>query len=153
MRQRAEVCEQIARSFGPRRGRPALSLRGGAALDVYDVPPPFDAALDAPTDAYLEQHACGLAHLDADSWLYYLPLVLTAALARAAEPGCMLIEHVVWSLRPPDREPPRLARLSPEQEAAIAGALEYLGFSPESRNQALALQVLEEYWIPGASYR
>jgi hypothetical protein len=129
------------------------TLRGAAALDAYDPAPPFDSRLDAVSDAYLEEHSCGLAHLDADSWLYYLPLVLVAALARAGETGSMLVERVVWSLRPPDRDPPRLARLSREQEAAVAESLEYLGFHPDSRNQDLALQVLEEYWIPGASYR
>lgn len=153
MRERAEIERAIARAFGPREGAPATSLRGGAALDVYDPAPPFDPALDAVSDAYLEAHSCGLAHLDADSWLHYLPLVLCAALARAGEVGSMLVEHVVWSLRPPDRDPPRLARLTPEQEAVVAEALEYLAFHPESRNQQLALQVLEEYWIPGASYR
>jgi hypothetical protein len=153
VRERAEIERAIARAFGPREGVPARTLRGGAALDAYDPAPPFDARLDAVSDAYLEEHSCGLAHLDADSWLYYLPLVLVAALARAGETGSMLVERVVWSLRPPDRDPPRLARLSREQEAVVAEALEYLAFHPDSRNQDLALQVLEEYWIPGASYR
>jgi hypothetical protein len=143
MRERAEIERAVARAFGPRDRAPATSLRGGAALDVYDPAPPFDPALDTVSHA----------HLDADSWLHYLPLVLVAALARAEDPGNALVEHVVWSLRPPDRDPPRFARLTTEQEVVVAEALEYLAFHPESRNQDLALQVLEEYWIPGASYR
>ena len=149
----AEIAAEIERAFAERPEAPALSLRGGAALDVYDVPPPFDPTLDAPTEEYLERCCSGLMHVDADSWLYYLPLVLRLALARAALPGDALVEAVVWTLRPPDRDPPRLGRLGAAQEAAVVAVLEHLAFSPESRHQDLALQVLEEYWIPGALYR
>jgi len=66
----------------------------------------------------------------------------------------MAIEGVVSSLRPPDREPPRLATLTPEQETVIVAFLEHLAFSegvvPE---RDLALQVLEEWWVPNARYR
>jgi uncharacterized protein DUF6714 len=149
----SEIEAQIDRAFGARAATPALSLRGGAALDVYDPPPPFDPGLDAPTDAYLEQFCAGLFHLDADSWLYYLPLVLRLALARAARPGDALVESTLWTLRPPDRDPPRLGRLGAAQESAVVAVLEHLAFAPESQNQEFALQVLEEYWIPGAQYR
>ena len=68
-------------------------------------------------------------------------------------PGDPLVEAVVWTLRPPDRDPPRLGRLSAAQESVVVAVLEHLAFSPHSRSQDLALQVLEEYWIPGALYR
>ena len=148
-----EIEISIAAAFPPRAEPPALSLRGGAALDGYFAPPPLDPVLDLPTEQYLERHCSGLAFLDADSWLYYLPLVLRAAWQRAHEPGHPLVEALLWTLRPPDREPPRLGRLSALQEEVVVRVLERLAFSPESRNQTLALQVLEEYWIPGAQYR
>ena len=34
---------------------PALTLRGANAVDSYDRPEPFDAALDEPTDEYVER--------------------------------------------------------------------------------------------------
>jgi len=92
-------------------------------------------------------------HLDPESWLYYLPFFLTAALRHASEPGNRIVEAVLWSLRPPDREPARLGVLSEEQTTVVTEVLEYLAFSAESQNQEFALQVLEEYWIPGALYR
>jgi hypothetical protein len=148
-----EIEAAILQAFGPHPGPPALSLRGGAALDLYDLPPPFDPTLDAPTEEYLERFCAGLAHLDSDSWLYYLPLVLRLAWVRASQPGDPLVEAVLWALRPPDRDPPRLGRLSPVQEFIVTAVLEHLAFAPESRNQEFALQVFEEYWIPGALYR
>ena len=148
-----EIEGRLAAAFPARTEPPALSLRGGAALDGYDVPPPFDPDLDAATDPYLERHCSGLAFLDPDSWLHYLPLVLRAAWQLAPEPGHPLVEAVLWTLRPPDRDPPRFARLSAVQEEVVVQVLERLAFAPESRNQVLALQVLEEYWIPGAQYR
>ena len=33
---------------------PPLTLRGANALDGYDRPEPYDAAVDSPTDEYLE---------------------------------------------------------------------------------------------------
>jgi len=153
MRDPSEIASRVAGAFPSPPGRPPLSLRGGAALDLYDSPPPFDPALDRPSEAYLERFDGGIAHLDPASWLYYLPLCLEAMLRRAGDPGNPLVEAVLWSLRPPDRDPPRFGLLSAEQEAAIAEAIEFVAFSPDSRNQEFALQVLEEYWIPGASYR
>ena len=107
MKSSLEIEAAILQAFGPHPGPPALSLRGGAALDLYDLPPPFDPTLDAPTEEYLERFCAGLAHLDSDSWLYYLPLVLRLAWVRASQPGDPLVEAVLWALRPPDRDPPR----------------------------------------------
>ena len=153
MKNSLEIEAAILDAFDSSPGPPALSLRGGAALDVYDMPPGFDPLLDAPTEEYLHRHSSGLAHLDADSWLHYLPLVLRAAWARASLPGDPLVEAVLWTLRPPDRVPPRLGRLSSAQEAVVTAVVEHLAFAPSSQNQDFALQVLEEYWIPGALYR
>jgi hypothetical protein len=153
MRDLLTIAERVSRAFQSSGPAPRTSLRGGDALDVYKSPHAFDPELDEPSDAYLGRHAAGLAHLDPETWLYYLPLFLTSALRNASEPGNRVVEAVLWSPRPPDREPARLGALSEEQTRAVTEALEFLAFSAESQNQDFALQVLEEYWIPGALYR
>lgn len=130
-----------------------MTLRGGNAVDSYDVAPPFDPVLDNPTDAYLEAHTFwGLTHLDAASWRHYLPRLIDYAFRHMDDPG-MVVEGLLYNLRPPDREPPRLASLTQEQESVIVAFLEELAFGDDSANSELAMQVLEEWWIPGALYR
>jgi hypothetical protein len=65
----------------------------------------------------------------------------------------MAVEGLLHNLRPPDREPPRLASLTAEQEAVIVAFLEEVAFSEDSANRDFAMQVLEEWWIPDALYR
>ena len=135
---------------------PPITLRGGNALDSYDEPPPFDPAVDSPTDAYLETYAFhGLVFVDPPSWRHYLPRLIDYALRNIASnaPGTMAIDGLLWSLRPPDREPPRLASLTREQEDVVVAALEQLAFAGESVHRAYAMQVMEEWWIPGALFR
>ncbi|MGH7493988.1 MAG: DUF6714 family protein [bacterium] len=135
---------------------PPMTLRGGDAVDRYTNPPRYDPVVDGPTDGYLEQYAAsGLAHLDAASWRHYLPRLIDYALRhlQSEPPGTMAIDALLWSLRPPDREPPRLGSLSMEQEAVIAAFLETLAFGEGSAYQDFAMQILEEYWIPNALYR
>lgn len=131
---------------------PRTSLRGGDALDGYREAPSFDPRLDATDDAYLERYAGGLTFLDPASWRHYLPALIDYALRRYRD-GSEVIEALLWNLRPPDRDPPRLASLTPEQEGIVRELLELLAFAPESAHQTLACQVLEEWWIPGALYR
>jgi hypothetical protein len=57
------------------------------------------------------------------------------------------------SLRPPDREPPRLASLSPAQERVVRQLLEVLAFAEDSVWQENACQALEEWWIENPLYR
>ena len=57
------------------------------------------------------------------------------------------------NLRPPDRTPPRLASLSPEQENVVTAFLDLLAFSESSAHKDFACQILEEWWVPGALYR
>ena len=64
-----------------------------------------------------------------------------------------LIEGLLWSLRPPDRDPPRLGSLSSEQEQVVVAFLDVLAFDDRSAYRDLAMQVLEECWVPGALYR
>jgi hypothetical protein len=133
---------------------PLVTLRGGEALDSYAEPPPHDPAIDAPSDDYLERYAfSGLTYLDAASWRHYLPRLIRYALEHLGHPRSMVTEALLWSLRPPDREPPRLGSLSAEQEAVVVAVLDVLAFDERSLDRDLAMQVLEEYWIPGALYR
>ena len=133
---------------------PAMTLRGGAAVDGYEAPPAHDPEADEPTDAYLNAYAYwGLAHLDPASWRHYLPGLIDYALRHLGEPGEMVTEGLLASLRPPDREPPRLGSLSGEQEAVVVAVLDLLAFDERSACRELAMQVLEEYWVPNALYR
>ena len=135
---------------------PPITLRGGDALDSYDEPPPFDTAIDEPTDSYLERFAFnGLNFLDPVSWRHYLPHLIDYALRHVASnaPGTMAVDGLLWALRPPDRDPPRLASLTPEQEEVVVALLDQLAFSDDSVYHADARQVMEEWWIPGALYR
>jgi hypothetical protein len=132
---------------------PPMTLRGGAAVDSYDVAPPHDPALDRLDDAYLEAHAYwALPHLDAASWRHYLPALIDYALRHLDDPA-MVTEGLLASLRPPDREPPRLGSLSAEQEEVIVATLDVLAFDARSAERDFAMQVLEEYWVPNALYR
>jgi hypothetical protein len=134
---------------------PPMTLRGGNAVDSYESPPPYDAAIDQPTDAYLATHTYwGLGYLDAASWRHYLPQLIAYTFRHLADPTTMAPEGLLFSLRPPDREPPRLATLSHQQEAVIVAFLENLAFSDDAGYyQEDALQILEEWWLPNALYR
>lgn len=135
---------------------PPITLRGGDALDSYDEPPPYDPEVDDATDAYLETYAFnGAVFLDPPSWRHYLPRLIDYALRNIASnaPGTMAVDALFWSLRPPDRDPPRLASLTPEQERAIVAVLEELAFAEDSVYKDDAMQVMEEWWIPGALFR
>src|SRR3982750_2144621 len=91
---------------------PPLTLRGGNALDDGLVAPPFDPVLDRPTADYFEANHCGISYLDPTSWRYYLPLLQAFALQNLGNPNSLAIESFISSLRPPDRDPPRLESLS-----------------------------------------
>jgi hypothetical protein len=65
----------------------------------------------------------------------------------------MVIDAFLSSLRPPDREPPRLASLSTEQEVVVAAFLDIMAFDDTSVHQDHARTALEEWWAPGALYR
>lgn len=137
---------------------PLMTLRGGNAVDSYDLPPVYDQQLDQLTDEYLQQFACwGLAHLDPVSWYYYLPILMSYSLRNLDKNAPMdsysVIEATLSSLRPPDRVPSRFSLLTREQEAVIVQFLDILAFDEDSEHQEYAMQVLEEYWMPGAIYR
>lgn len=132
---------------------PQMTLRGGYAEDSYDFAPPPDSVLDDPTDTYLESYTFwGLAYLDPASWRHYLPHLINYTFRHMDDPK-MAVEGLLHNLRPPDREPPRLASLTTEQEAVIVAFLEEVAFSEDSANRDFAKQVLEEWWIPDALYR
>lgn len=134
---------------------PSISLRAAVVLDEYRNPPPFDPILDAPDDAYLERYAFdGQSFLDAASWRHYLPYLIDYAMRHLGNSRSMVIEALLWSLRPPDRIPPRLGSLTADQEEVIVRFLERLVCGDEPLGERdFALQVMEEWWVPAALYR
>ena len=133
---------------------PRLTLRGANEVDSYDRPEPFDGAVDAPTDEYIERFAFwGIAHLDGQSWRHYLPRLIDYTLRREDDPA-MASEAFTRSLRPRDRYPPRLASLDEAQEAVIRQFLEAVAFDHASATvQDEAQQALEEWWLPNPRAR
>jgi len=97
---------------------PAMTLRGGDALDLDQPAPPFDVLVDAVSDEYLEAHPWGSGYLDAASWRHYLPFMMEYALRRIAEPSDVT-DALLTSLRPPERNPPRLGSLDKAQETVV----------------------------------
>ena len=54
-----------------------MTLRGGHAIDKYDVAAPYEPETDQPSDAYLETYAYwGLSYLDPASWRHDLPCLI-----------------------------------------------------------------------------
>ena len=131
---------------------PLLTLRQADAIDSYGAASSRDEALDAVTDSYLAQYAAGIPHLDSVSWRHYLPALADFAQRHLGSPT-VVVGTFIASLRPPDREPPRLGSLTKAQEALVRELLETLAFSPESIWQAEACQALEEWWIENPQYR
>jgi hypothetical protein len=144
---------RIDAAFAADARPPAMSLRAGDAIDSGLAPPPWDASLDTPGPAYLDAHYCGLGYLYAQSWRHYLPILMHDALDRFREHAPMSILGLLFSLRPPDREPSRFGSLSPEQEATVSQFLDVLAFDPLSQWVEEAITALEEYWAPGAIHR
>lgn len=137
-----------------RDGPPPLTLRGGNAIDGYTLPVPFDPAEDEPTDTYVEGFAFwGIGYLDARSWRHYLPRLIDYAVRHPNDPA-MVAEALVRSLRPPDRYPPRLTTLTPDQESVVQSFLEQVALGDAIPHlRAEAQQALEEWWLPDARCR
>jgi hypothetical protein len=134
---------------------PPLTLRGGDRVDSYDLPEPFDAQVDEPTDAYIEQFAFhAMPFLDPRSWRHYLPRLMDHVFRRPDEPTGLVVQALIRSLRAPDREPPRLTTLNAEQEEVIVAFLEAIARDPQRENDAEdARQALLEWWVPNARHR
>ena len=127
---------------------PRISLRAGNAIDSYeshDVP--YDPNIDKVTDTYLERYAFfGLPHLDTASWACYLPWLLEYALRSLGSKSgnALVVDGLLWSLRLPQRVPPRFQSLTNEQQALVRGVVELLALSEESIHQDLAAHTLDE---------
>ena len=128
---------------------PAMTLRGGDALDAGKPAPPFDVLVDAISDEYLEAHPWGSGYLDAASWRHYLPFMMEHALRHITE-SSDVTDALLTSFRPPDRNPPRLGSLSKAQETAVLRFLDVLAYSAGSASVDLATRVLNEWWTPDA---
>lgn len=138
------LVERVRRAFAvDARSTPPLSLRGGSAIDEYREPAPFDPALDVVSDIYLEQHHWGVTYLDAASWRHYLPALIDYAL-RHLDTTSPVVEAWLWSLMPPDRQPPRMGTLSPEQKAVVEEVV-WLLVTDSRGHEDLACRVLDEW--------
>ena len=127
---------------------PAMTLRGGDALDLNQPAPPFDVLVDAISDEYLEAHPWGSGYLDAASWRHYLPFMMEYALRHVTE-ASDVTDALLTSLRPPERTPPRLGSLTKAQETAVLRFLDVMAYSEDSASMDLAAVVLSEWWTPG----
>ena len=128
---------------------PAMTLRGGDALDLDKPAPPFDVLVDAVSDEYLEAHPWGSGYLDAASWRHYLPFMMAYAL-RHVDRSSDVTDALLTSFRPPDRDPPRLGSLDKAQETVVLRFLDVLAHVETSASRDLAAMVLSEWWTPGA---
>jgi hypothetical protein len=147
------IVEQTKIAFGREAGSaPPMSLRAGNAADNYENQPPYSSTEDLMSDAYLEQHYWGIAHLDPVSFRHYMPALVEYSL-RSIEHVSNVVDTLLFNLRPPDRDPPRLGAFSFEQEAVLVRFLEVMAFSENSAFQEEASLALEEWWAPGARYR
>jgi hypothetical protein len=127
---------------------PPMTLRGGDALDAGKPAPPFDVLVDAISDEYLEAHPWGSGYLDAASWRHYLPFMMEYALRRITE-SSDVTDALLTSLRPPERQPPRLGSLAKAQETVVLRFLDVMAHSSDSASVDLAALVLSEWWTPG----
>jgi hypothetical protein len=133
---------------------PPMTLRQGNDIDSYKAPgPKTPEENEPPTDQYLESYHWGVTYLDPTSWRFYLPHLISYSLRNLGAGESLVFDALLQSLRPPDREPARLATVTEEEEKVIVSVLDVLSFDPASKHQREALQVLEEYWIPNAIYR
>ena len=129
---------------------PAIALRGGDVVDSYREAPAYDPEVDRPNDAYLERYAFfGLIYLDPGSWRHYLPVLIDYTLRHLTAPGDLVIEALLFSLRPPGSDPPRFGSLSESQTALVEEFLEFVAFDAASAYQDDARQVLQERTDPG----
>ena len=147
------IAADLAKCFSDLPASPPMSLRGGNALDGYEAAPAYDSVIDRVTPAYLEAHFWGIAHLDSQSWRFYLPHLLGHALQNISNPTSNATDALLFSLRPPDRDPPRFGSLEGSEEQVVVEVLNKLAFSEESAWREPAMIALEEYWAPGANYR
>ena len=106
------IAADLAKCFSDLPASPPVSLLGGNALDGYEAAPAYDSVIDRVTPAYLEAHFWGIAHLDSQSWRFYLPHLLGHALQNISNPTSNATDALLFSLRPPDRDPPRFGSLS-----------------------------------------
>ena len=133
---------------------PRMTLRHGDALSSYRTITDVDPNItDDTSDLYLERYQNGLYHLDVQSWRSYLPFLISYSIRHVRSIGpSMVIDIFLSSLRPPDREPPRLSTIQVDEKKVIVDTLEFLALSKGSEYENIALQVMEEYWIPNSTY-
>ena len=153
-REQTTLLESISSAFPPEPARCCLTLRQGSQIDSYDEPSPDTPPPDwrDVSDTELERYHWGLNHIDAESWLFYLPAFLSYAVRFPSRVGSLAISASLNNLRPPDRNPSRYRRLTDAQRKVVVAVLDFLAFDAESAFSPEACQVLEEYWIEPPLY-
>ena len=152
MRDIKEIIDDSYKLFNPEKKIPPMTLRAGDAEDRYEENlPAYDPKFDEPTDRYLEKYYDGVTYLDAESWRFYLPHLIDYSL-RKLEDGELIVDSFLSSLRPPDREPPRLKSLTDAQKELIKEVLDILAFDDKSIFKEYAMTVMEEYWVSNSLY-
>ncbi len=150
----ATLVAQIGSAFAAdTSGEPPLSLRGGNDVDGYEPPTPFDPEADRLDDAYIDAFAYwALPHLDPASWRHYLGPLLVYAVEHRADGGSLVVQGVIWSLWPPERDPPRFGSLDAPQTAAVVAFLEFMALDEASAHQEDAARAIDDWWgrAPGA---
>ncbi len=150
---RVSLTEEFRLAFADElEGVPPMSLRAGNAVDNYEVQPPYSDAEDRVSDAYLEQNYWGISHLDPFSFRHYMLALADYSLRRLSQ-GNNVTDTLLFSLRPPDRVPPRLGSFSAAQEAVIVKFLDALAFDETSAFKEEARVALQEWWAPGVLHR
>jgi len=148
-----ELVRRLRNAFAHDLERPPqMTLREADAVDSFGTVPLPHPAEDPPSAGYLNRYAWGITHLDAASWRHYLPALGELAIQSLSQQS-LAVSCLIESLRPPDRDPPRLRSLVADQECVLRELLELLASSGQSIWQREACQALEEWWIDGALYR
>ena len=152
----SQMIDSLVRAFPPGSGACRMTLKEANDVDSYRAPSGEADAVrhdwQRIPDSYLEQYHWGLAHLDPDSWMFYLPAFLSYSIRHSGAGSTLAVDACLSTLRPPDREPPRLKALDETQRQVVRAVLEDLAFDEHSAVQLDACQVLEEYWIENPLY-
>ncbi len=154
IREEAALRALIAAAFVEPADRPAITLRAGKCAGRLRAASAVGSSARYARRGVSRGQLLGQHHLDPASWRYYLPILMRHGLDRfRGRAPSMSTDTLPFSLRPPDRDPPRFATLSPEQNAAVSQFLDLLAFDPRSMHTDDAMTAMEEYWAPGATYR
>jgi hypothetical protein len=94
---------------------------------------------------YLEKFYCGVSYLDAQSWLAYLPALLTYAVTHVNSGTGLPTDALLSSLRPGSCHFEYFRTCSENIRKVTFAVLEFLATESNSQFEEDALQVIQEY--------